>query len=161
MALEAITSRRGVLLSLVLFVTADVFICLQYVGIRAAKHTVLGQPCLQAPSSDARSDVNYWRNFNVDEMTAEQMMSYFVWPNRTSCRLAHDFGGHMKRKPSGLDGQKAVCLIPAQVAPPAGDCVVYSFGINNEWSFDDNMKRYGCQVYAFDPSMKAKDYDRS
>lgn len=160
MALKAITRRRGALILLVLFILATTFFCLQYVGIRTALDTVVRRPCLQSPSSDARSNVD-WRNFNVDEMTAEQMMNYFLWPNRTSCRLAHDFGGHMKRKPAGLDGQKAVCLIPAQVAPPAGNCLVYSFGINNEWSFDDQMERYGCQVYAFDPSMKAEDYDRS
>ena len=36
---------------------------------------------------------------------------------------------------------------------PAPPCVVYSFGINNEWSFDDHFDQYGCQVFAFDPSM--------
>ena len=36
---------------------------------------------------------------------------------------------------------------------PVVPCVVYSFGINNEWSFDDHFVDYGCQVFAFDPSI--------
>ena len=33
--------------------------------------------------------------------------------------------------------------------------------INNEWSFDDGIAKYGCRVYAFDPSMRKKDHFRS
>ena len=116
-------------------------------------------------------------------MSARQVFDYFLWTNRLSCRLVHDFGGRIVRdlkleNPSGIDGQKAVCLViylqimigflnqillqftnqdPSQVAPPSltsSKCIVYSFGINNEWSFDRAMVEYGCQVYAFDPSMK-------
>ncbi|KAK4018581.1 hypothetical protein OUZ56_000627 [Daphnia magna] len=152
MAFEAIKNRKSALVLLVSLFFATTFFCLQFVGIQTVGTTVR-RPC-QTPVFD-------WRIVSAEEMSAEDMMSYFLWPNRTSCRLAHDFGGHMKRKPSGLDGQKAVCLNPVQVAPPPGECLVYSFGINNEWSFDDNMERYGCKVYAFDPSMKAEDHDRS
>lgn len=149
MAFEA---RKSILILLILIVLATTFFSLQYAGIRAVGKVDV-KPC--------QTSVVDWRTVNVDEMSPEDMMNYFLWPNRTSCRLAHDFGGHMKSKPSGLDGQKAVCLNPVQVAPPPGECLVYSFGINNEWSFDDNMERYGCQVYAFDPSMKGEDRDRS
>ena len=63
--------------------------------------------------------------------------------------------------PSGLDGQKAVCIDPS-VAPQPKNCIVYSFGINNEWSFDeDDMEIYGCEVFAFDPSgMKHHNYSQ-
>uniref|UniRef100_A0A0B6ZJN4 Methyltransferase domain-containing protein n=1 Tax=Arion vulgaris TaxID=1028688 RepID=A0A0B6ZJN4_9EUPU len=37
--------------------------------------------------------------------------------------------------------------------PPKGDCLVYSFGINFDFSYDDDMAAYGCEVHAFDPSM--------
>jgi hypothetical protein len=33
-------------------------------------------------------------------------------------------------------------------------CVVYSFGINYDFSFDDFMTSIGCEVHSFDPSMK-------
>ncbi|XP_057368161.1 uncharacterized protein LOC130689152 [Daphnia carinata] len=152
MAFEAIKNRKYAVILFVSLFFATAFFCLQYAGIRTVG-TAASRPC-QTP-------VFGWRTLNVDEMSPEDMINYFLWPNRTSCRLVHDFGGHMKRKPSGLDGQKAVCLSPEQVAPPPGECLVYSFGINNEWSFDDHMERYGCQIYAFDPSMKANDHDRS
>lgn len=102
-----------------------------------------------------------WLIANIDEMTVENMLEYFVWPNRSSCRLAHDFGGHILGNPSGLDGQKAICIEPVQLAPPAGKCLVYSFGINNDWTFDEAMATYGCQVYSFDPSMKEGDHDHT
>jgi len=52
----------------------------------------------------------------------------------------------------GIDGQYPVCL--DEMPPPPDPCLVYSFGINNEWRFDDTMEAYGCQVYSFDASMK-------
>jgi FkbM family methyltransferase len=36
------------------------------------------------------------------------------------------------------------------------DCVVYSFGINYEWAFDDILLQLGCKVYSFDPSMTTR-----
>jgi len=104
-----------------------------------------------------------WINLKPEEMSAKEIMDYFSWSNSSSCKLTHDFGGKMMINPSGLDGQKAICIQPPSVAPPSGSCIVYSIGINNEWSFDDAMEQYGCTVYAFDPSMNdAKDqFNRS
>ncbi len=82
-----------------------------------------------------------------------------MWTNRSSCRLAHDFGGQKLGNPSGKDEQKAVFIEP-QVAPKPEECLVYSFGINSEWSFDEEMEQYGCQVFAFDPSMAMEPHDK-
>ncbi|BFZ06268.1 hypothetical protein BsWGS_09307 [Bradybaena similaris] len=46
---------------------------------------------------------------------------------------------------------------PFTVKPP---CLVYSFGINFDFSFDDAMARIGCEVHSFDPSMKMMDHKR-
>lgn len=60
---------------------------------------------------------SYWDNLvDSDVLTGTQIMDYFMWTNRSSCRLAHDFGGQILGNPSGKDGQKAVCIDP-QVAP--------------------------------------------
>ena len=32
-------------------------------------------------------------------------------------------------------------------------CLVYSFGIATDWTFDWDMERFGCEVFAFDPSV--------
>ncbi|XP_071098126.1 probable methyltransferase-like protein 24 [Haliotis cracherodii] len=45
---------------------------------------------------------------------------------------------------------------------PVKPCIVYSFGINNDFSFDDETaQNYECDVFSFDPSMKQKSYQRS
>ena len=44
---------------------------------------------------------------------------------------------------------------------PAKDCVVYSFGINYDFSFDDYVaKTYGCHVHSFDPRMDDETHKR-
>ena len=36
---------------------------------------------------------------------------------------------------------------------PAGQCIVYSMGVNDDWSFDKAASdTYGCEVHGFDPS---------
>ncbi|XP_061164492.1 uncharacterized protein LOC133173523 [Saccostrea echinata] len=41
-------------------------------------------------------------------------------------------------------------------------CIVYSFGINHDFSFDDDMVRtYNCNVYSFDPTMKRENHKHS
>ena len=34
-----------------------------------------------------------------------------------------------------------------------GDCLIYSFGIDKDWSFEDLMGELGCKVYAHDPTV--------
>ena len=90
------------------------------------------------------------------------MYKYFHWSNSSSCQFAVDFGFNIIDY-GGIaapDGHKAVCLDPA-VAPIYGDCLVYSFGINNQWTFDDAMDQMHCQVYSFDPSMGVADHNRT
>jgi len=55
------------------------------------------------------------------------------------------------------DGGWSVCtdVLPPTANTPGGGCVVYSFGIEHDTSFDESfVARYpGCTVYAFDPSI--------
>ena len=92
----------------------------------------------------------------------EQMLDYFARRNSSNCRLYYEFGGVLNRSPSltFYDGQKAVCM-DAAVAPVPGRCLVYSFGNNGEWSFDDQMAEFGCHVHVFDPSVYSWNHRRS
>ncbi|XP_041355854.1 uncharacterized protein LOC121373340 [Gigantopelta aegis] len=58
------------------------------------------------------------------------------------------------------DGGWNVCM-----SPPLGfgdNCLVYSFGIGNDWQFEDAVSKiYGCRVLAYDPSMDVADHNRS
>ncbi|XP_041370649.1 methyltransferase-like protein 24 [Gigantopelta aegis] len=58
------------------------------------------------------------------------------------------------------DGGWEVCDDPPY--RPIKPCIVYSFGINNDFSFDDDVvKSYECDVYSFDPSMSANTHRRN
>ena len=63
------------------------------------------------------------------------------------------FGGHVyaaKTGRGGLDGNKFFCLD----VPPRKPCLVYSFGSDDEWSFETEViKQLGCEVHTFDPSL--------
>ncbi|XP_037782747.1 uncharacterized protein LOC119579084 [Penaeus monodon] len=58
------------------------------------------------------------------------------------------------------DGKKFLCL-DERFRLDRNDCVVLSFGVNNEWSFEDDAEKLGCKIYAFDPSMSVDEYQRS
>ncbi|XP_033743283.1 uncharacterized protein LOC117329444 [Pecten maximus] len=45
---------------------------------------------------------------------------------------------------------------------PSSPCLVYSFGIKDDWSFDERIaSRFGCEVHSFDPSIGLLDQRRS
>lgn len=50
-----------------------------------------------------------------------------------------------------FDGARDVCLDKL----PRKDCLVYSFGVSNDWDFEDIMDGLNCSVHAFDPSISA------
>lgn len=95
------------------------------------------------------------------EVSIDDIFRYFHWTNADSCRFSVDFGFwiYSGGGVSAPDGHKAVCL-DLGVAPVYKNCLVYSFGINNQWAFDDAMSEFGCQVHSFDPSMGVQDHDR-
>ena len=125
----------------------------------------------QCPSST--DDV--WRG----EIAAEKVLDYLQWTNRDACPMINYFGGMIGRRRanpqnsigeqasdkvvpvSGLDGHYAVCFDPVPVAPHPDHCVAYSFGIKNDWTYDDTMVRYGCHVFSFDPSIGRTAFERN
>ncbi|XP_070555796.1 uncharacterized protein [Ptychodera flava] len=60
--------------------------------------------------------------------------------------------------PVPKDGGYYVCM---DVGVKPENCIVYSVGIRNLWSFDDAMADYGCNVYCFDPFHDLKTHRRS
>ncbi|TPX34739.1 hypothetical protein SmJEL517_g02714 [Synchytrium microbalum] len=70
------------------------------------------------------------------------------------------YNGTTQGDPKQPEGAWPVCS--DTFADRRNKCVVYSFGINDDFSFDDEVaETYGCQVHAFDPTMKVETYQRS
>ncbi|XP_057367434.1 probable methyltransferase-like protein 24 [Daphnia carinata] len=150
--------KRTVLMALAFLFTLILVYVRFYVDARLTITSYISNLRQEHRRADANSP-SYWDALlDSDTLTGNQIMEYFLWSNRPSCQLVHDFGGTLYANPSGMDGQKSVCIDP-QVAPKPDDCLVYSFGIKNEWSFDEQMSHYGCEVFAFDPSMGKEPHD--
>ena len=64
-----------------------------------------------------------------------------------TCVLQVMVGGHVIRgNPTFFDGEKWVCM-DQRFKVETGRCVVLSFGIGNDFSFDDDLdKRFNCKV---------------
>ncbi|XP_018020652.2 probable methyltransferase-like protein 24, partial [Hyalella azteca] len=117
--------------------------------------TVLSSKSLQPiPGDGGKYTVDY-------ENVQPSWSDFYAYIKETvdACRNLKQFGGLVNDFWLGNDGNYKVCLDEG-VAPTPGSCTVLSFGINNEWSFDDAMEAYGCDVYSFDPTMSDPEHIR-
>ena len=104
-------------------------------------------------------------------MTSKQILDYFRWSNHSACDLIHYFGGVIYFwNPTGIDGQYPVCMDSSVrlIGEPQAEsdstvkpCLVYSIGIRDDWSFDETMERFGCQIFSFDPSLEKPNHNHS
>ena len=68
-----------------------------------------------------------------------EIIDYLKWSTESACKNKVYFGGPLFEQPSHkltlFEGQKAVCL-DEKVTPQINDCLVYSFGIRDDWYFE-------------------------
>lgn len=77
-------------------------------------------------------------------------------PLQTHCTFSKKIGGEWLRSCGFFDGDKFVCMDKMYDDMKTPDkCLVYSFGIADDWSFEDTMAGMGCRVRAFDPTIEA------
>ena len=110
------------------------------------------------PPSDADIIENIKRyNLRQEMVDSHAAMKYFhqVMINITyQCRKYKRFGN---KKGGGYE----LCL-DSQLLPKGKKCVALSFGIRNDFSFDDDIGTIlNCTVHSFDPSMRPQEYARS
>ena len=90
---------------------------------------------------------------DITESEAEQRFDSLITTRHVNCT-------NMQRMGKTDDGGWDICI--SEPYNPKNNCLVYSFGINNDFSFDDAMgSYYGCIVKAFDPSMHVGDHMHS
>ena len=51
-----------------------------------------------------------------------------------------------------VDGDYFVCMDSILVKKDK-PCIIYTFGIANDWSFEDGMDYLGCEIHAHDPTV--------
>ncbi|XP_043196158.1 methyltransferase-like protein 24 [Amphibalanus amphitrite] len=88
------------------------------------------------------------------------LFNYIEKPH-ARCDRAARIGGQPNYKDRKFDGYKWVCLDPALGLLQTNSCLIYSFGVDHDWSFDDNVQRLQCEIHAFDPSIGRPDHRRS
>ena len=49
-----------------------------------------------------------------------------------------------------VDGDKFVCMDNMVTGAP---CLIYSFGVADDWTFEDFMVHFGCKIHAYDPTV--------
>ena len=73
------------------------------------------------------------------------------------CMVIKKFGGHWSSVAKIIDGQKPVCLDKIYKDIQSGKCLVYSFGVGDDFTFETAMAGLGCTVRAFDLYVDTKD----
>jgi hypothetical protein len=97
----------------------------------------------------------------MDIVTLDEIRNHFYaivnTPLQSFCTVGKFFGGQWLSKCGGLDGNKYVCLDKLYNDVRTGNCLIYSFGVSGDWSFEEAMSQLGCTVRAFDPTIDGKD----
>ena len=94
-------------------------------------------------------------NSSLDELR-DQLYSVGSMPLQTFCTVGKYFGGYWLSHCGALDGNKYVCLDKLFYDVQNGECLIYSFGIANDWTFETAMAQLGCTVRTFDPTIDGK-----
>ena len=69
----------------------------------------------------------------------EYILSTFVEQTRSLKRI----GGHWNPFRFQVDGDKYICM---DNLVQGAECIIYSFGISNDWSFEDMMDSAGYMI---------------
>ena len=82
-----------------------------------------------------------------------QFYSIANMPLQNVCTVGKYFGGFWLDSHGCLDGHKYVCMDQLYGDIKSGHCLIYSYGINNDWSFEEGMAKLGCTIRTFDPTI--------
>ena len=86
----------------------------------------------------------------------DQFYSFVNMPVQSVCTVGKFFGGRWLGQCGAFDGHKFVCLDQFYEDVINGRCLIYSFGIAGDWSFEEAMAELGCTIRAFDPTIDGK-----
>ena len=71
----------------------------------------------------------------------------------TVCNVKTRLGGKYLPRCHAMDGQKHVCMDDLMEDIQNNECIVYSFGVGGDSSFERTIAEMGCKVFAYDPTI--------
>ena len=74
-------------------------------------------------------------------------------PVNLACHSKQRFGGNFLEFCKFTDGGKVACMDDLLEDLSQKKCLIFSFGIETDWTFEDVMDKLGCTIHAFDPSV--------
>jgi len=100
-------------------------------------------------------------NLESNNFTETEAMYKFYhlisFPLQGVCRVLKRVGGQWLDWASltaeAVDGDKFVCM-DKMLLDSDRPCLIYSFGIANDWTFEDFMDYRGCEIHAHDPTVE-------
>ena len=94
---------------------------------------------------------------NIDSLTPDQSRNLLheivMDPNNLACHSKQRFGGNFLDFCKFTDGGKVACMDDLLEDIRQNKCLIFSFGINTDWTFEDKMDKLGCTIHAFDPTV--------
>ena len=85
-------------------------------------------------------------SLNLEQLGGNEAKELFfkilAFPLQGFCRVLKRFGGRWITREAGtrqVDGDKFVCLDKMLRRDPGEQCIIYSFGIADDWSFEDQI----------------------
>ena len=87
---------------------------------------------------------------NISDSDDDTFHSIVMDTFDTACSTKVRIGGKYIPNCFAMDGQKYVCMDELMMDVKNHKCVVYSFGIGSDWTFENTMASFGCKVYAYD-----------
>jgi hypothetical protein len=95
------------------------------------------------------------KSYNTTSEVRQHFYAIANMPLQSVCTVGKFFGGQWLSSCGGFDGNKYVCLDHFYKDVKNGNCLIYSFGIAGDWTFEEAMAELGCTIRAFDPTIEA------
>ena len=96
-------------------------------------------------------------NVNFEKQTSEFLQNLFYKlisnPVGGRCGNLQRVGGTYLSGCHYWDGHKFVCMPELIQDIENNECLIYSFGVFNDWTFEKALGAMGCKVFSFDPSV--------
>ena len=96
--------------------------------------------------------LSYLRNYDKENKFSNNVVKddYYRTISRAaqnSCQIVKRFDGRWASECGFVDGEKLICMDGLYNAVQNGTCLVYSFGLADDWDFEISMASLGKHIY--------------